>query len=387
MKLIRTYLRFSRKLARYLADDLGVDDKTTVDEWVNESSENRQVFNDLKEGRYYKKRLGILKLFSKEKSWSDIKKKIKKEQRGKIRLTNFYRYAAAIAFILMLGGGYFIFQNSPPKQLGFADIEPGSSKAILILGDGQKFVLDKRDTLLSTRQSLLEIDPGRISYTSKKRIAKKIEYNTIVTPKGGEYQLQLSDGTIVWLNAQSSVTYPIAFDDKQRLVELSGEAYFQVTHDNERPFLVKTSSETINVLGTEFNVKAYEDESISYTTLIRGKVEISNGADKVIIEPNQQVVNLGIDNKLQTKEVNVAIYTAWKDGMFVFKDEPLSDIMRAVGRWYNVDVLFDDDEIKMRRFSVRVNRLDNIETMVNVLELTDRVQFEYKNEKIRIMSK
>lgn len=258
--------------------------------------------------------------------------------------TAWLKYAAAI--IIMLGVGfYFWYAGTKPnqsilaKQRGEynrnADIAPGGNKAILTLLDGSTIALDSAANGAVAQQgstNIVKLANGQIVYRpGTKQLTSMVAYNTLTTPKGGLYQLTLPDGTRVWLNASSSITYPTAFARKERIVQITGEAYFEVVKDKTKPFIVKTRKDDINVLGTSFNINSYADEPVMKTTLLEGSVQINNK----ILKPGEAYR----DGQIIKSDINKDI--AWKNGMFNFQDAKLEEVMRQLSRWYGLEIIYE----------------------------------------------
>jgi ferric-dicitrate binding protein FerR (iron transport regulator) len=206
-------------------------------------------------------------------------------------------------------------------------------------------------------------------------LAEETRYNTVITPRGGEYQLVLSDGTKVWLNAASSIRYPVCFSGKERRVTVVGEAYLEVAKDAAHPFIVTTRQSNIMVLGTSFDVKAYPDEPTDKTSLVEGLVKVSAaGPGDVLLRPGAQVV-VDCRRSLTVGTANLEEALAWKNGLFVFQSECLESITRKLYRWYNIDIVFNDNTLKDIRFTGRLRRYDDMTVLLDMISSTSRVTF------------
>ncbi len=316
------------------------------------------------------------------------------------------RLAVAAVFIMMLSGVAWWLISKKPAQPEIAQINkvkketpliPGGNRAILKLSDGTEIILDSAGdgTLVQQGQAkVIKLGDGQLSYQSTGNTSAEPVYNTISTPRGGQYQLILADGSKVWLNASSSLRYPAFFAGAARKVELTGEGYFEVAplappaggEKNKMPFIVtiKTPSGKegqIEVLGTHFNINAYDDEEKTRTTLLEGKVKtsITNGQSS-ILNPGQQAVfgpnaSLTINNAPDIDEV-----MAWKNGLFQFKAADIKTVLRQAERWY--DVQFEYKENIPARFSGQISRSANADQLLKILELTGKVKFEYQGKTI-----
>lgn len=303
----------------------------------------------------------------------------------------FIKYAA---ILVLLGLTAFYFLGD--KLLGSGDllatkVVPGHSQAILNLADGTKLALDsnKEDERIKNGLLLSKAIDGALIYDfSKIDINNKklaIEYSSIETPKGGTYQLILSDGTKIWLNAHSKLKFPLLFDGKKRVVEMEGEIYFEVASDKSRPFIVKAKGQEVKVLGTIFNINAYLNEETVKTTLVKGSVSVITPLSTKVIKPGQeaQVVN----NGLVVKDVDVSQSLAWKEGYFKFDKLNVSDIMRQVERWYNIEVIYNDG-FKDERFVGKIKRSASIAELIGIfnegglkVSLQDRKLYVSNNNK------
>lgn len=318
--------------------------------------------------------------------WIEIAHLTGKPKKHNIRLWK--RIAAAAAILLLLGIGMLYQQYLSDSSVIKADIQPGGNKAYLTLSNGNKIELGNISNGKIATQNGLSITKtadGRIIYTAGEHTQTdgKTEYNTIETPKGGQYQLVLPDGSTVWLNAASSLRYALDLKHtKTREVELQGEAYFEIQHDKLRPFKVKTARETVEVLGTHFNVSSYSDEPVEKTTLLEGSVKISDkmALSTKILKPGEQSV-LSESGDLRVAKADIEAATAWKNGLFVFEDEKLGDIMKRVSRWYDVEVEFQDVDTQLV-FGGSVSRYDNVSKVLRKLEKVGGVHFKVEGRRI-----
>ena len=268
-------------------------------------------------------------------------------------------------------------------------ITSGTSNAILILADGLPVVLEQQQekTLKESDGTKINVLKEHISY--ERGVDDKQEksvYHELVIPRGGEFSLTLSDGTEVYMNADSKLRFPRKFGKGERVVELEGEAYFQVVHNEDAPFIVKTSQMAIKVLGTEFNVSAYAEDSVIRTTLVRGSVKISSevSGESVVLHPGEQsALNRG-DHSMLVSEVDVSYAMAWKEGRLRFKEKPLKEVMKIISRWYDVDVVYEDEEVKDYPFGCNFSRHATIEPLLKVFEATGTIETSIHGRKIWI---
>ncbi|MDH5414905.1 MAG: FecR domain-containing protein, partial [Flavobacteriaceae bacterium] len=266
-------------------------------------------------------------------------------------------------------------------------IVPGTEKAILTLEDGKQVELEKGRAYINSK---VNSDGENLIYNREKSDkGKNIVYNYLTIPRGGQFFVQLSDGTKVWLNSESKLKYPVSFDlDKTRNVELLyGEAYFDVSESakhNGASFKVKTKVQDIEVLGTEFNVKSYNDDNIILTTLIEGKVKVSNGVVNKLLKPGFQT-NINIKrNDINVFRVDVDNVVAWKNGFFSFEKERLEDMLKTLSRWYSTKIIYENENKKDLIFSGVLKRTSSIEELLIKIEKTGRVQFKIDKKTITV---
>lgn len=309
-----------------------------------------------------------------------------------------YSIAAAVILICLSTGGYFLFKkpvtgNLTTKNQSLKnDIAPGGNKAVLTLANGTRIILDdaKNGSISqSTNVKVTKTSNGVLVYHFNKSIASKnitasSEINTITTPRGGQYQIVLEDGTRVWLNAASYIKFPQAFTDKNRQVELSGEAYFEVAKNKAKPFIVKTNGTDIHVFGTHFNVNAYADNSSIATTLLEGSVSMTYAGATVMLKPGQQGVTSRAGEPIKASFVDTEEVMAWKNGLFIFHDQSIANIMKQVCRWYDVDVEYKDG-VQNKEFGGTISKYKNITELLNNIQLTQTIHYKLEGRRVIIM--
>ena len=388
MDVISRNKRICQLIAKQLWEGLSDHEKQELQEWIQASPDNSTLYDELvrreRVRQYIEKRESI-----------DVRKYMAVCERelglgGKRRMIHWlWGYAAAIFVLCVVGIGIWMNEREEVgvTEIAQTTIEPGKAKALLILGDGREIELSNRNVNKALEESGIVIvnDSSRIEYRRNTGGGAKEVMNKIIVPTGGEYNLILSDGTWVYLNAESVITYPQKFVGEKREVTLEGEAYFQVTASKEHPFIVKTKDMDVLVTGTEFNVKAYPDELNVQTTLLRGKVAVFAGIDKkekIEIEPNQQAEWSRENVKLQVREVDPDLFVAWKNGQFLFRQDRLEDIMKTLARWYDMEVFYLDESIKNMAFAGKLDRSEDITPILNVLRATDKLTVEVNGKRI-----
>jgi len=391
------YNKIALLIAREISDEITDEERLELSGWREEDAANDALYLKLRSSQNYRRWLAERNEVQVKAGWSKVHTKINKRSKT-ILWQKFSRIAAILILPLLIGGlAYFYFDaqitNKKINQQKYAQIKPGSSKATLILGDGRNVVLDSANMM-----SLTELDgtainknEGEISYSkSDEEVVKKTVYNIINVPVGGEYRLTLSDGTRVYLNSMTTLKYPVQFGPDKREVELIGEAYFEVVKNAAKPFIVSTSELKVKVLGTSFNVNAYEDLENTVTTLVEGRVKLlnaSNEGEEQILEPNEQAVMDNLSGKIVTSNVDVSNYISWKDGQLVFYDLPLEDIMTQLTRWYSAKVFYMNPEVKKMRFSGSLDKYDEIEKFIDIIQATQKVNVKVNDDTILFANK
>ena len=306
------------------------------------------------------------------------------------------RWSIAASIILLVG--LFVGRTingvrdmHEEQELAKNVMQPGTSKAILMMADGKEVVLEQGQNLnilLNERVRVATSNRGIVYEEHGKGVVTE-EYNKLTTPIGGEYSLVLSDGTKVFLNADSELKYPVEFSDGKRIVDLKGEAYFEVHKDSLRPFVVRVNGAEVTVLGTSFNVNTYGDDGQIYTTLVNGSVRVSsvkNGQAEVL-KPGMQSVMDVQSGQLTVREVDVEPYVAWREGRFVFRAMTLDLIMRQLQHWYDFEVFYQNPELKDYEFRGVIKRDMDLDKVLSVIKVTTNVDFEVKGKVITIIKR
>lgn len=325
---------------------------------------------------------------NKDQAWDNIHKRISTKRNNISRLYMWSISAAAI--IILISISVVLKLNTHNENTNFAAIAPvGSSKAILTLSDGSIVNLATNKGNWSTQEANVLISKdssNNVTYEVLDKQISKVAYNTISVPRGGEFDLKLSDGTIVKLNSESELKYPVNFVGNLREVYLKGEAFFNVAHNKEIPFIVNISDTKVNVIGTKFNVSGYSTDDIIATTLVEGSVEIEALGNKELLNPGYQSQINKHKKDITIKKVNTNLYTSWVIGIYEFENARLEQIMAQLGRWYNVEFYFNTNNLKDIRFTGAVKRNKSINYALELLEHIAKVQFQIKDNYIVIKS-
>ena len=308
-----------------------------------------------------------------------------------VRRRTVYLSGVAAGLLLLVIGGYLgWFSSAPPSAEPPSStlIEPGTDRAVLVTEDGATYDLSAGHTLsLQTGHTEINSQGTSLAYTAAGKVSTETTYHTLKIPRGGEFTLTLSDQTQVWLNAETVLRFPTHFSGTYREVELTGEAYFKVSKDPTKPFRVISGNQLTEVLGTSFNVSCYEEDSLIYTTLVEGKVNVSSADHPAVqqtLRPHHQSYLSKATGALAQQAVDPQPYVAWQQGRFYFKDEPLEKLMTTLSRWYDVEVTFANAAARHYRFTGNLERYQDFEHILNLLQATEEVTFEVAGRSITV---
>ncbi|WP_242094372.1 FecR family protein [Aestuariivivens sediminicola] len=372
-------MKIKEIILKKLRNKLSKEEESIFQNWIKKSNENLMLYELLLQLKNEGQDAHEILELDIEAAWEMVKKKIRSKH--KIKPIPFYkrkiiRYAAAV-LILILINGYLFRLNIINKSndttvddypiINTEIIQTGSSKAILTLHDGTNIPIGKD---ISFQNEDARNVGELLVYNKENPNKNSVEYNYLTVPRGGQYQLDLSDGTKVWLNSESQIKYPVVFEaTKSRKVELIyGEAYFEVSpssQNNGVKFIVHNQNQDIEVLGTKFNLKAYKDETTIHTTLVEGVVMVKVNDNQQKLIPNQQSILDKDNNNIAIKTVDVYNEISWKDGVFVFDSKSLQEIMKVMSRWYDMEVIFMNDEVKDEQFIGVLRKNRDIETVLS----------------------
>lgn len=379
---LRDRLDIAGLIARILSGMGTEKEKQQFDEWLQESPEHQKELERIRQEMLTE----ASEMPDMDEMWKEFKQRLPKKT---IAWKFVFRYAALL--FLILGSVAWLYYELRPSMLEIPvsvaeQIMPGKPRARLVLADGKEVNITKETNVhiqeeegvcISTVGNTLQYE--HVADVSKDTV---LSYNVLTVPAGGEFALQLSDGSKVWLNSGSSLKYPVVFSGNQREVEIEGEGYFEVSRDEQKPFIVRVKDVSVQVLGTAFNISAYDHQTV--TTLINGKVRLNKGECEVVLRPGDQAIATSGGEGFQVSQVNARNFTLWKDGIFWFENQDLNVILNELARWYDVEVEYLNPELKDLRFSVEMKRYEDIRTVLQKIEYTRKVRFTIQGRKVYV---
>lgn len=379
--------KISRLIAKKLMGVILPEDEEKLNAWLEEDARNKDLYRRILEVENFSTRDMYAKRLDVEHTWDALKEQLA-GQRKRRSLFSSWQIGVAASVILLVGIGLYWGFNKKPKVKQVevaAHVEMGGAKAILVTSRGDEIVLQDSSVQLITLGGgmVAKNDGVQVSYKENEGAGKEdvLEYNTIRVPRGGEYKLFLSDNTEVFLNSDSEIRFPVKFGKGKRDVFLRGEAFFVVTKDASRPFVVNANDKmSVEVLGTQFNLQAYPDDAFVETTLNEGAVRVFNGKQGVRLRPDEQAVY--DEGKFTVRKVDASSYSAWKEGRFMLLNHSLENIMTRLARWYNIDIFWENPEVKEYHFSGELARYEDFTEILRMLELAIRVHFEVKDRTV-----
>lgn len=389
MNPIHTYQHIAFLIAKERLNTLEESERKELKLWLSENPVNQSLYEKLKK----QNPVPALRTYQQIQTTQGLQKYRKRYRSHSVRMPVRWISAAAIG-LLLIGIGIHLLVQTHPERVQVVNIHPGTSKAILIMADGQVKELEetqKNETIelagVTLRKSGDEIRYTPVPSDSLAGSRLSGEHNILKTPTGGEYKLILSDGTRVWLNSQTVLRYPVNFTGKERLVYLEGEAYFDVAHNDKCPFIVNTRTEVnIQVLGTAFNVRAYPDEIQIETVLEQGSVKMWQHSSNITLVPGTKGVFNKNNGEFSTEEVNTELYTAWYKGQYVFEEETIENILTRLSRWYDIHVFFADQKARNMVFSGSIRKYETIHQFLQAVEMTGGIRFQVKGNTIIVSS-
>ncbi len=370
----------------------GLMDKSEEQElraWMDEAEENKLFFMEgVKMVREYQV------VTRSDKNASDSLKHVREKikARGRRQLWIQITAVASVVILFALSFAFFYMPELERESPVSAKVHAGGMKATLIVANGiqvdwmqdtlQDVVRQYGATVLEDKKNELRYDNVEVN----EEIEEKPVYHTISTPVGGEYHFTLADGTMVWLNSSSRLTFPTRFTGDAREVLVEGEVYFGVQHDESKPFIVRVNDVSVRVLGTEFCISAYPENEGVMTTLVRGAVQVTSGNNQVVLKPGYQAVVDQYSGAISQRAVELSLYTSWVRGIFEYENMELNDIMVQLARWYDVQFTFSASECKERRFTGVIRKYEDLNDVLDMIEKTTNVKFIINGKNVTITS-
>ena len=371
----------------YLRDEVDEEGQRKLKVWLEESDSHKTLFARIQDEKMQYEDIQKILSYDAGGAWQVVQQKAARRRRK--RLTRVYRVAVSVVIIFGVAIAFLLREEATTvvPVVKVEEITPGRSMAKLTVASGDVYHLDSLHQV-DLITSLAENNGKEVVFIDRQleEGEREIKYNKVEIPRGGEYQIVLGDGTRVYLNPQTELRFPESFaSSEQRLVYLSGEAYFEVTKNPSKPFVVQCKDYAVKVLGTSFNVNSYEGDETSKTTLATGKVEIDMDGKQTILNPGQQAI---IKNgEVNVKEVDVEVYTTWMFDNFRFQSESIQEIMTKLSRWYAIDVFYMNESVRNYHFTGYLPRYAKIADVLELLSLTTNIKFDVEGKTVIVMEK
>ncbi|MEG2556253.1 MAG: DUF4974 domain-containing protein [Odoribacter sp.] len=349
------------------------------DRWYEEKG-NKEKYQEYLRIRSILSVSKISKEIEQQEAWEELSKRIGPHH----RLMIWQRYAAAVVLLFCIGISFFMLN---PSRIEESDlplsqcITPGKKQATLTLSNGQQISLSDNLSQMTEKNGAVIQNTGTQLVYQPQDSTEALVYNTITVPRGGEYILALSDGSTIWINSESEITYPVVFSKTNREIRLKGEAFFDIKKDTLRPFIVQTDQFNIRVTGTQFNIRTYSND-IASATLAKGSIQLEKDHKITRLLPGQQVSL--INNRVKVRQVDVEEIIAWRNEAFCFKDRPLESILNEIARWYDIEIFYQNNEIRNYHFTAWFRRSSSIDDIIHILEKTQNIKLELKGKTLTI---
>lgn len=390
----KTYI-IADLIYRKMRDLQSSSDDERLQSWLGESQENEALYNQLMNSSYLLSKLELYEQFDAEQEWPHLKAILFPHSQQLSVWRNprkLLRYAASVMLVVISSLAWYFLNPFGQDNLAQIDevIQPGVERATLVLTDGSAVELQtqpKNDLITQGATQITQINQT-LTYTVVDTVTeqahKTLAFNELMTPKGGRYTVELPDGTKVWLNAATTLRYPVNFTDSIREVFLEGEAFFDVTHTGQQ-FLVNAEEIDVQVLGTMFDISSYPDDPSAVTTLVEGSINLVTGKEEKLLKPGEQAVFTKASESIDVQQVNSLRYASWRDGKINFNYSDLDAVMRILARWYDFDYSFENEKARDYHFTASIESTEKISNIIQMLEMTTEVRFEFRNNTLVIL--
>lgn len=388
MKLDKEYI--SKIISDYLLGIISDEDNKVLNNWLKDSY-NKMIFEKISNANSLASKIEKYKRFNKNNAWNRISSNLSEENKQSLKIPaqykirKIYKYASLI-FIVLGVSLFFVLRNSNNTEKNILAKIDNNAKDIILTTSKGEIVIGDKDTTLFLNNVNLKSTKEEISYSlGNQTQTKTLEYNEVKIPKGATYKIVLSDGTIVWLNSKTDLKFPINFVGNSRDVYLiDGEAYFNVTKNKEKPFIVHFKKRNIRVLGTKFNVKSYQNNDNDYVTLIEGSIKLNSGVNEILLEPNEQAVLNNSISQVTLRSVDANIFTLWRDNVYIYKDTSIQNLFNDISRDFDITIIYQDKELKNKRLSLKVDRNKSLESIVSAIAKASHLKILIKGKVLTI---
>jgi len=388
MKLDKEYI--SKIISDYLLGIISDEDNKVLNNWLKDSY-NKMIFEKISNANSLASKIEKYKRFNKNNAWNRISSNLSEENKQSLKIPaqykirKIYKYASLI-FIVLGVSLFFVLRNSNNTEKNILAKIDNNAKDIILTTSKGEIVIGDKDTTLFLNNVNLKSTKEEISYSlGNQTQTKTLEYNEVKIPKGATYKIVLSDGTIVWLNSKTNLKFPINFVGNSRDVYLiDGEAYFNVTKNKEKPFIVHFKKKKIRVLGTKFNVKSYQNNDKDYVTLIEGSIKLNSGVNEILLEPNEQAVLNNSISQVTLRSVDANIFTLWRDNVYIYKDTSIQNLFNDISRDFDITIIYQDKELKNKRLSLKVDRNKSLESIVSAIAKASHLKILIKGKVLTI---
>lgn len=375
----------SELIIKFLKNDLTDAEMIAFEQWLAADQKNRDLLDSFKNTEAVQAELNFIHTVDTDLAWANVSKLTENKPAKAFTLRKTWSYSAAAVLLIVASFGLYKLNNKTTLNTNevatIQDIMPGSKKALLQLADGSAINLSEANLTLNAPngKAALGARNGTIAFSSKRKLNSSEGYNKLSTPRAGEYKMILPDGTKVWLNASSSLRFPSTFNQTERRVELTGEAYFEVKHNKKLPFRVFFNQTEVEVLGTHFNISSFGDQS--KTTLLEGSVKIKDAGKQQMLVPGEEAT-IGAGT-LDVHKTDTYKSIAWKEGAFYFKDDLIPDVMNQIFRWYDVEVIYKGIP-DQKRYSGNIRRQATLNQVLEMLNAVSGKKFELKGRTVTV---